>query len=638
MLRFFGMPASLARTALLLAPLVLVIAGCDGSPPDDAPDGFAPALDGGGLDGGLSDASSPSDASSDAGSLVDAGPDHDAGLDHDAALPADGGGCPSGLTLCSDGCVDLRTDLDHCGACDAPCTIDLPDAYPVCAESTCRYECTGGLTACGSGCVDTTTSNAHCGGCGRPCPTGCVDGFCDIGVRIVPDEGAGQVAYPDQELAMPIYVRVHDADSAPVAGTRVRFTGPPGTVLRWDDLVTDSTGRAFTYVRLGRALGTYQFTVTSELAPTPAIIEATAVAPPPGTIFPILNDTGESGATATPSPATIARTGGLRGLAVAPDGTLYVTDDYTEVVRAITPEGVTTIVAGRRLMPGFSGDGGSATDAQLHDPSGLALDAAANVLYVADTRNHRVRAVDLTTGIITTYAGTGTEGTAEPYGDGEIATSAFLSSPGHVRIGPDGALYVGDVGHARIRRIDPVTRVITTYIPGDSASCSAVPVALHSCRSDQRSCDIGWDAAGRAFVTGELCGTDVISNPHGILRRDLDGTLVHVAGASSGSELDGALALEARFWGPGSIAIDPDGDIYFVEWQNNRIRRIDAATQIVTTIVGLRASGAGIAYAPAVEQPMNSPWDLVIDGTHIHASELSGQWVRTIWDALLVTP
>jgi sugar lactone lactonase YvrE len=136
------------------------------------------------------------------------------------------------------------------------------------------------------------------------------------------------------------------------------------------------------------------------------------------------------------------------GIAVGPDGSLYLSDSNNQRVRRISTDGTVTTVAGNG-QGGFSGDGGPANQATLKYPSGLAL-ASDGSLYIADSNNNRIRRVALD-GIITTVAGTGQYGFN---GDGGPATQATFKYPQSVALGPDGAVYITDSGNDRIRRVD----------------------------------------------------------------------------------------------------------------------------------------------------------------------------------------
>jgi sugar lactone lactonase YvrE len=137
-------------------------------------------------------------------------------------------------------------------------------------------------------------------------------------------------------------------------------------------------------------------------------------------------------------------------LAVAPDGTIYHGDRGNHCVRRIDPDGTIHTVAGTGKS-GYSGDGGPATEAELNNPVGVALDAHGR-LYIADTENHCVRRLDLD-GTIHTVVGTCTE--RGDRGEGGPPTEARLDRPYGVTVSPDGDLYVVDTYNHRIRRVHP---------------------------------------------------------------------------------------------------------------------------------------------------------------------------------------
>jgi GT2 family glycosyltransferase/sugar lactone lactonase YvrE len=168
-------------------------------------------------------------------------------------------------------------------------------------------------------------------------------------------------------------------------------------------------------------------------------------------------------------PDTVARFDTPGGVAVAPNGDLFITDTQTHrVYRVDRLRGTAVVVAGAG-RPGFDGDGGPATRALLNEPAAVAVDRAGN-LFVADTANHRIRKVARRTGIITTVAGSGLGDPAlRAVGDGGLAPRASLSWPMDLAVAPDGDLYVADTGHNRVRRVDSTSGTISTVAGGGAA-------------------------------------------------------------------------------------------------------------------------------------------------------------------------
>ncbi len=161
--------------------------------------------------------------------------------------------------------------------------------------------------------------------------------------------------------------------------------------------------------------------------------------------------------------------------AVAPDESLYILDQWNHRIRKVDTEGIITTVVGTGV-PGFSGDGGPPLQAQIRmrdgddlAPAGaLAFDAQGR-LYISDTHNHRIRVVDFSLNRIEAVAGTGQAGYG---GDGGPARSAKLNRPRDIEIGGDGRLYVADELNHRIRAIDLSSGTISTVAGAGTAGFS----------------------------------------------------------------------------------------------------------------------------------------------------------------------
>jgi hypothetical protein len=146
-------------------------------------------------------------------------------------------------------------------------------------------------------------------------------------------------------------------------------------------------------------------------------------------------------------PATNAELGLPQGVAVDASGNLFIADTYNMRIRKVGTDGIITTVAGNGTL-GYSGDGGAATNAELEYPWGVAVDAS-GILFIADSSNNRIREVG-TDGIITTVAGNGTNGY---FGDGGAATNAELSDPYGVAVDASGNLFIADTDNERIREV-----------------------------------------------------------------------------------------------------------------------------------------------------------------------------------------
>jgi len=263
-------------------------------------------------------------------------------------------------------------------------------------------------------------------------------------------------------------------------------------------------------------------------------------------------------------------------IAVAADGSLYLSDTYNNRIRRIDPDGIITTVAGNGTA-GFSGDEGPATQAQLRSPEGIAV-AADGSLYFSDSGNSRIRRID-PDGIITTVAGNGTAGFS---GDGGPATQAQLRYPEGIAVAADGSLYISDsnINH-RIRRIGPDGIITTVAGNGtDGFSGDGGPAT-------QAQLGRPWNIAVAADGSLYIC--DVRNDR--IRRVGLDGIITTVAGnGTTGFSGDGGPAILAQLSSPWSIAVAADGSLYVIDYDNNRIRRI-GPDGIITTVVGSNGDG-----------------------------------------------
>ncbi|MFN3651139.1 MAG: SMP-30/gluconolactonase/LRE family protein [Armatimonadota bacterium] len=172
----------------------------------------------------------------------------------------------------------------------------------------------------------------------------------------------------------------------------------------------------------------------------------------------------EAGLAGDGGPAVRAQISLPTGVAVAPDGSVYISDSGNNRVRRVKPDGTMETVAGTgpgsgTAGAGFAGDGGPAEKAKLFAAADVEVGPSLD-LFIADTGNHRLRRVSH--GVIETIAG---NGTAAASGDGGAAAAASLYAPQKIALGPDGSLYVADRPGRRVRRIDPTGRIETVIGP-----------------------------------------------------------------------------------------------------------------------------------------------------------------------------
>ncbi len=146
------------------------------------------------------------------------------------------------------------------------------------------------------------------------------------------------------------------------------------------------------------------------------------------------------------------------GIARGPDGALYVCDTGNHQIQKISRAGIVSTVAGNGKR-GYSGDGGPASKATLNEPYEVRFDRAGN-LYFVEMQNHIVRCVEARTGMIRTVAGAGVAGFG---GDGGPATKALMKQPHSIQFDASGKLFICDIGNHRIRVVDLASGLITTF-------------------------------------------------------------------------------------------------------------------------------------------------------------------------------
>jgi len=276
---------------------------------------------------------------------------------------------------------------------------------------------------------------------------------------------------------------------------------------------------------------------------------------------------------------------------------LVIADSSNHRIREVNlTTGIITTVAGT-LWSGYNGDNISATSARLYYPFGVHVDASHNT-YIADTYNHRIRKVDGKTGIITTVAGIGSKGFS---GDGGPATSARLRYPFNLYLDSAGNIYIVDTFNYRIRKVDAATKIITTVV-GDGAAKFRGDGGLAADASIMKSYDVAVDSAGNLFIAD--------THSHAIRKVDSTTGIINTVvgqGGSAGFEGDGGLATDAKLNSPTGVYVDESGNIYVADTKNDVIRKVDATTNIINTVAGNGTPGfsgdGGLATLAQLDYP-----------------------------------
>ena len=330
-----------------------------------------------------------------------------------------------------------------------------------------------------------------------------------------------------------------------------------------------------------------------------------------------LAGTGDSGAAGDGGPAVSAQVGNPYGLTLGPDGALYVCEIDTDRVRRIDmQDGSISTVAGTGEV-GYSGDGGPAANARLNDPYEVRFDADGN-MYFVEMLNAIVRKVDAGTGTISTVAGTGERGFS---GDGGPASEATFNRPHSIALDGKGSLYIADIGNHRIRRVNLSTGTVTTFAgtgeragTPDGAPVAGTPlngpralafspdgdmfVALREgnavYRVNMRAMTLhhvagtgekGYTGDGGPASTATLAGPKGIeigpdaavyladTENHVIRRIDLKTAVISTV-AGDGSRHDGPDGdpLRCGLDRPHGVFVDASGNVYIGDSENHRVR------------------------------------------------------------------
>jgi hypothetical protein len=325
-----------------------------------------------------------------------------------------------------------------------------------------------------------------------------------------------------------------------------------------------------------------------------------------GTIITIAG--GSHGFAGDGGPATSAKFGdGVWGMDFGADGTLYFADQQNARIRAIDPAtGVIRTVAGNGVFASggeVPGDGGPATSASIGDIYGLAVDHTRNALYLSDPANNRIRKVDLSTGIITVFAGKGVFGGYGVEGDGGPAVEAQLADPRGLAVNDAGTVFIADQNNYRIRAVNPVTRIIST-VAGRAdlwnPQCSNAGDGGLAVNADfSLPVQIRADGAGNLFVldSGGPCGT---ANPPPTTIRRIDavtGIITRVAGGGT-NPLGSGIATDMDLAPVYSHTVDGAGNVYFATY--TRVYKVDAATGLVSHYAGTGVQGFSGDGGPAI--------------------------------------
>ncbi len=406
-----------------------------------------------------------------------------------------------------------------------------------------------------------------------------------------------------------------------------------GAALPSASAVSDVSGVARAFVRASLTPGPHVYELSlrdihgAHVSGSPAMFMATAVAPSAGTTFYAINSERVQ-ADQSAGPGTLLRINTPHGLVVdRRDGTAYVVDTAQNVVLAMDPSGLVRVVAGLPSMPGFGGDFGPALAARLSSPDALALNEAANLLYVSDQENNRVRAIEIgATSMrrIYTVAGGGSAGPPN-YGDGGPGTQATVLQPNALALDSDGNLWIWSIGNSTLRKLDAGGDISTLDI-GYRGGRPYAP----NCYTHVDGCRLAF-AGGRLLMSANVGGVPVSYD--GVLEIDrVTGVTSPFAGAPAGTASDGS-ARTAVFQQLGELAADPAGRLIIMDTLGHKLYAISLdAARTLTPVLGTGAAGAAGDYVAATSATVTSfVRPAVGPGGHIWFTDSDNHALRVIW-------
>jgi sugar lactone lactonase YvrE len=329
---------------------------------------------------------------------------------------------------------------------------------------------------------------------------------------------------------------------------------------------------------------------------------------------------GTQGHTGDGGSATSAELAGPGGMALDSAGNLYIADYYNNVVRKVDTSGNISTFAGNGTQ-GYSGDGGPATSAELYYPAGVALDSAGN-LYIADSRNSVIRKVDHTSGNITTFAGNHTNGHS---GDGGPATSAQLYWPDGVALDSAGNVYIAEIYNSDIRKVDHTSGNISTFAGNGVFAYSGDGGPATSAALNEPG-GMALDSAGNVYIA---------DTNNSVIRKVDSSGIIHTFAGNGGFAYsgDGGPATSAALQFPIGVALDSAGNLYIADTSNNVVRKVDTAG-IIHTVAGSGAFGYSGDGGPAASAALKGPDGVVLDRAgNLYIADSANNVIRKVNNA-----
>jgi sugar lactone lactonase YvrE len=431
---------------------------------------------------------------------------------------------------------------------------------------------------------------------------------------------ASENGYQTSNIVLAYYTLVLPPESTPAISPAAGFYSGPQTVT-----ITDSDPSAQIYYTTNGTVpnagsNRYSGPITVSSSETVATIAVSnghsfslpvcaqyVIGSSPVAMIYSVAGSGQAGYTGDGGPATQAQLDLPYAVVKDASGNLYISDEENHMVRKVaTGTGIITVVAGNGYS-GYSGDGGQGTNAELIAPGSLALDNAGN-LFIADIGTGTVRELNLSSGIISTYAG---DPNATGPGEGGPATAANLGYIGAIALDASNNLYISN-GNT-IQQVNATTGIINTIAGNGSYGYGGDGGAAINAEFAE-TIGMAFDGSGNLYIadTGnslirKITATNGVISSSSIIST-VAGTAPQNGAPVTGYSGDGGPATSAKLFFPIAVALDSAGNLYISDTDNNVIREVTAANGIIATVAGNNACSwlggdGGLATNAAVCYP-----------------------------------
>ena len=305
--------------------------------------------------------------------------------------------------------------------------------------------------------------------------------------------------------------------------------------------------------------------------------------------------------------ATAAELNDPSGVAVGNNGDLFIADTGNSEIREVIPaagsatgsytNATINTIAGTGDA-GYSGDGGLATAAELFNPTGVAVDASGNNLFIADSASNRVRWVNLQNNMINLVAGNGTAGYVGVTG---ASTAGELDDPEGVAVDAQGDIFIADSGNAVIREVTPAqggsfaNSTITTVAGGGTNPALTATIPATQAELGFSPFGVAVDGSGDLFIS------------------DTGNSVIREVKLGASPPTISTLAIGADLSSPEGVAVDASGNLFIVDTNNSVVREVVHSTNTINTIAGDGSTTYGGDGNPATTATLNSPEGVAFD-------------------------